>query len=276
MSSFLEIKDLSFAYPNGLKALNNISIKMDRGERVAIIGQNGAGKTTLAKLMNGLNKPTSGDVMIDGWNTKEYTTAQISRKVGYVFQNPDDQIFHNNVFDEIAFGPKNLKQREDEVEKNVKEAAKMVGIDGLLEENPYDLPLSIRKFVTVASVIAMNSDVIILDEPTAGQDMKGLESLGKAINELTKREKTVITITHDMEFVARNFYRTIVMAHSNKIADGVTKEIFSMGDILAEAGVKPPYVSRLCYSLGIKEKGILEINDLINYIKKSDYKATKV
>ncbi|SHF39153.1 energy-coupling factor transport system ATP-binding protein [Seinonella peptonophila] len=267
MSNFLEIKDLSFTYPNGWKALNNISIQIDRGERVAIIGQNGAGKTTLAKLMNGLNKPTSGDVTIDGWNTKEYTTAQISRKVGYVFQNPDDQIFHNTVFDEVAFGPKNLGQTEEEIHHNVHEATKLVEIHDFLKENPYDLPLSIRKFVTVASVIAMNPDVIILDEPTAGQDMKGLTCLASTIAELTKRTKTVITITHDMEFAASNFDRTIVMAHSNKIADGGTKEIFWSNEVLTEAGVKPPHISRLSKSLGIEDKGILEIKDLINYIK---------
>lgn len=267
MSSFLEIKDLSFAYPNGFQALNNISINMNRGERVAIIGQNGAGKTTLAKLINGLNKPTDGEVQIDGWNTKDYTTAQISQKVGYVFQNPDDQIFQNTVFNEIAFGPKNLKQSEENIEKSVKEAAGLVDIDELLQENPYDLPLSIRKFVTAASVIAMNPDVIILDEPTAGQDKKGLACLAQAIEELTKRGKTMITISHDMEFVAGNFDRTIVMAHSNKIADGATKEIFEMEDILIEAGVKSPHMKRLSKALGIEQTGILEISDLIGYLK---------
>lgn len=268
MSNFLEIQDLSFTYPNGHRALNNISIAIGRGQRIAIIGQNGAGKTTLAKLINGLYKPTDGDVIIDGWNTKKYTTAQISRKVGYVFQNPDDQIFHNNVYDEIAFGPKNLKQSAEEVKQNVQDAAKLVEINDLFEENPYDLPLSIRKFVTAASVIAMNTEVIILDEPTAGQDQNGLACLANMIDELTKRGKTVITITHDMEFVASNFDRTIVMAHSNKIADGDTKEIFYMDDILQEAGVKPPYISQLSQSLGIEEKGIVEISDLIDYLKR--------
>lgn len=267
MSAFLEVNRISFIYPNGHQALNQISLEVGQGERVAIIGQNGAGKTTLAKLINGLNKPTVGDVIVDGWNTKEYTTAQISRKVGYVFQNPDDQIFHNRVFDEIAFGPRNLKLSEAEIKKNVHQAAEISGIDDLLEENPYDLPFSLRKFVTAASVIAMNPEVIILDEPTAGQDKKGLEILAQVMDELTRRKKTVLTITHDMEFVASHFQRTIVMAHGNKLVDGETKDIFWMTDILEEAGVKPPHVIRLCQSLRIHEKSILEIRDLIQYLK---------
>lgn len=274
MSAFLEVNRLSYTYPNGHQALKQISLEIGQGERVAIIGQNGAGKTTLAKLINGLNKPTVGDVIIDGWNTKEYTTAQISQKVGYVFQNPDDQIFHNRVFDEIAFGPKNLKVSEAEIQKNVQEAAEISGIDDLLEENPYDLPLSLRKFVTAASVIAMNPEVIILDEPTAGQDKKGLEILANIMDELTNRNKTVLTITHDMEFVASHFQRTIVMAHGNKLVDGETQEIFWMNEILDQAGVKPPHMIRLCQSLGIQEKRILEIHDLIQYLKQKRQATT--
>lgn len=268
MTSFLSLENVSFTYPNGHQALENVTMHIDKGERVAIIGQNGAGKTTTAKLMNGLNKPTTGDVIIDGWNTKEYTTAQISRKVGYVFQNPDDQIFHNNVFEEIAFGPKNLNRSEKEIQQSVQEAAEIVQINDLLQENPYDLPFSIRKFVTTASVIAMNPEVIILDEPTAGQDKKGLEILASTIDELVDRDKTVITITHDMEFVASNFHRTIVMAHRNKIADGSTREIFYQLDILEEAGVKPPHMSRLSQRLGFDHQ-ILVIRDMIHHIKKS-------
>lgn len=267
MASFLRLENVSFAYPNGHQALEQVSIAIEKGERVAIIGQNGAGKTTAAKLMNGLYRPTEGDVWIDGWNTKEYTTAQIARKVGYVFQNPDDQIFHNRVYDEIAFGPKNLDHTVEEIKQRVQEAARIVQIDELLEENPYDLPFSVRRFVTAASVIAMNPDVVILDEPTAGQDKKGLEILGRAIDQLTEQGKTVITITHDMEFVAQHFHRTIVMAHRKKIADGSTQEIFYQRQILEEAGVKPPHISRLSQSLGFDER-ILGIDDFIHHLKK--------
>jgi len=266
MSSFLAMENVSFTYPNGHQALEDVTIKVEKGERVAIIGQNGAGKTTAAKLMNGLNKPTAGDVWIDGWNTKDYTTAQIARKVGYVFQNPDDQIFHNRVYDEIAFGPKNLDCSQEEIKQRVHAAAEIVQIQQFLTENPYDLPYSMRRFVTTASVIAMDPEVVILDEPTAGQDKKGLEILAETIEQLTAQGKTVITITHDMEFVANHFQRTIVMAHRNKIADGPTKEIFYQRDILEEAGVKPPHVSRLAQSLDFQQK-VLGIHDFIQQLK---------
>jgi len=258
--AYLELRNVTFKYANGHVALDDVSMQFEKGECVAIVGQNGAGKTTTVKLMNGLNKPTSGDVIVDGWNTRDYTAAQISRKVGYVFQNPDDQIFHNDVYQEIAFGPKNLKLSKAEIDRNVRKAAELLDISGMLHENPYDLPLSTRKFVSTASVIAMNPEIIILDEPTAGQDMLGLDVLAKAIAALTMEGKTIITISHDMEFVVRNFKRTIVMAHANKIEDGDTREIFWKDDVLSEARLKAPYVSRLSRSLGMPE-GILNIED---------------
>lgn len=264
--AFMELQNIHFVYPSGHRALEDVSMAFEKGERAAIIGQNGAGKTTVAKLMNGLLKPSSGDVIIDGWNTKQYTTAKISRKVGYVFQNPDDQIFHNSVYQEIAFGPKNLRQSPDEIDRNVKAAADLFGIGSLLRENPYDLPLSVRKFVTAASVVAMNPDVIILDEPTAGQDKRGLDVLSEAIAELSRGSKTILTISHDMEFVAANFDRTIVMAHGNKLADGDTRTIFWREEILREAGIKAPYMSRLGAALGFPA-GILDVHDLIRALK---------
>ncbi|KNF09740.1 ABC-type cobalt transport system, ATPase component [Gottschalkia purinilytica] len=264
--SYVILKDIVFAYPNGYVAVENVSMEIGKGESVAIIGQNGAGKTTTVKLMNGLTKPTKGDVIIDGWNTKDYTTAQMSKKVGYVFQNPDDQIFHNDVYSEIEFGPRNLKLSEEEIKKNVDYAIEVTEIQDFLKDNPYNLPFSMRKFVTIASVIAMNTDVIILDEPTAGQDMVGMEMLARLIKSLKEKGKTVITITHDMEFVVRNFDRVIVMAHKNVIDDDDKRNIFWKHDILEEAGLKQPYISQLSKNLGINEK-ILDINDFINYIE---------
>lgn len=259
----LEFHNVSYTYPNGYPALNQVSLQIERGERLAIIGQNGAGKTTAAKLMNGLNKPSSGQVMVDGWNTKQYTAAQISGKVGYVFQNPDDQIFHNDVYQEIAFGPKNLKLSAAQIESNVQEAAELLAIHTLLKENPYDMPLSVRKFVTTASVIAMNPDVIILDEPTAGQDKRGLECLAKAIEVMCTKGKTVITITHDMEFVAGHFTRAIVMAQGSVIDDGIVRDLFWNKPVLLRAGLKPPYISRLSESLGFAG-GTLTIEDFMD------------
>ena len=148
--SFVNINSVSFTYPDGTVAIDNISLSIEKGEKVAIVGQNGAGKTTAVKMMNGLLKPTSGDIVIDDWNTKDYTVAKMSRKVGYVFQNPMDQIFHNNVHDEIEFGPKKIGYSESERKKLIETALELTELSAFSKENPYNLPYSIRKFVTIA------------------------------------------------------------------------------------------------------------------------------
>ncbi|MBU8714582.1 MULTISPECIES: energy-coupling factor ABC transporter ATP-binding protein [Brevibacillus] len=260
--SFISLKNITFAYPNGHTAVENVSMEIGKGETVAIVGQNGAGKTTAVKLMNGLLKPTKGDVIIDDWNTKEHTTAQISRKVGYVFQNPDDQIFHSDVYSEVEFGPKNLGLSVEQTKENVMKAAKLAGIEPYLQENPYNLPYSMRKFVTMAAVVAMDCDVIILDEPTAGQDRQGMQRISSLIAALKSEGKTVITITHDMEFVVQNFERVIVMAHKNVVADTNKRDIFWNHAILEESMLKQPHISRLSHTLGLP-KQILTIEEFV-------------
>ncbi|MCI1903039.1 MAG: energy-coupling factor ABC transporter ATP-binding protein [Enterococcaceae bacterium] len=263
---YIEVNDLVFEYPNGNRALDQINLEIDRGESVAIIGQNGAGKTTLVKMLNGLLKPSEGEVIIDHWNTKDYTTAKLAKKVGYVFQNPDDQIFHSNVYDEIAFAPKTAGIAEDLIEERVLEVARVSGLSEYLDDNPYDLPYSIRKFVAIASILALDSDVVVLDEPTAGQDKRGIQVIEKVINYLIDKNKSVITITHDMEFTVRNFDRIIVMAHKNKIAEGTPAEIFWKFDILADAKLMQPYTSRVAKEVGMEDK-IINIEGFSNALK---------
>ncbi len=265
--SFLEIKGVSFDYPNGFRAVQNVDLSIAKGEKVAIIGQNGAGKTTTVKLMNGLMKPTLGDVFVDGWNTKDYTTAQISRKVGYVFQNPDDQIFHNDVLSEVAFGPKMLGFSKDKIDSLVKLSTALTGIERALKVNPYNLPFSTRKFVTIASVIAMDSEVLIFDEPTAGQDLVGMNILGTVIDKLTEMGKTVITITHDMEFVVNNFDRVIVMANKQVIADSDKQTVFWDHEVLNQAKLKQPYISDLAHNLHM-DQNVLCINQFIDNLNR--------
>ncbi len=269
--SFLTLNDVTYCYPNGFKAVENVSMSFEKGESVAIIGQNGAGKTTTVKMMNGLIKPTQGDVIIDGLNTKDYTTAQISKKVGYVFQNPDDQIFHEDVKSEIRFGPKNLGFSEQKIEENVMKAAELTGIVPFLNIHPYNLPYSLKKFVTIASVIAMDTDTIILDEPTAGQDSQAIERLGFIIDSLVREGKTIITITHDMEFVVNNFERVIVMANKRVVEDNHKQEIFWNLGVLEEAMLKQPHISRLSNTLNLNEK-VLDINQMIDVLKKTSGK----
>lgn len=268
--SFITVKKLSFRYPNNTEnVLNDISLEIEKGEKVAIIGQNGAGKTTLVKMLNGLLKAENGDVIVDDWNTKKYTVAKMSRKVGYVFQNPMDQIFHNNVYDEIAFGAKKLKFSQEDVEKYVEKAIKLTGLESFRKENPYNLPYSTRKFVTIASVIAMNCDVIIMDEPTAGQDFYGMQVLHNLIKELHKEGKTIITITHDMEFVVKNFDRVIVMTNGKVIADGNKRDIFWQFDTLEKSMVKQPYISDLARELELDGK-ILSVEEFVENYRKID------
>lgn len=248
----IKLDNVSFSYPNGYLAVENVSMEIRQGEIVAILGQNGAGKTTTVKMMNNLTRPTKGDVLVGGKNTKNHTTAQIARQVGYVFQNPDDQIFHSTVYGEVEYGPKiSLRLPEDEVKARTKEALKAVGLWKLRNSNPFDLPLSIRKFVTVAAVLAMKPETVIFDEPTAGQDVHGIRLLEDIIKTLREENRTVITITHDIEFAADNFQRIIVMAHKHVLKDGAPGEIFADEQVLEEAKIKKPCAGRLAQELGL-------------------------
>jgi len=258
----IEIKNASFKYPNGFLAIDNISITINDGERVAIVGQNGAGKTTAVKMMNGLNKPSGGDVIIDGINTKGKTTAAIARIVGYVFQNPDDQIFNQSVKEEIEYMPRYFKLPEKEIEERLHYAVELTNTEKYLKINPYDLPYPIRKFVAIAAVIASRPKYIILDEPTAGQDKHGLEQLSKLIDRLQDNGVTVLTITHDMEFAVNNFHRVVAMAHKNIIADGTPQDIFWNEEVVAEARIKKPVIAELAKQLGLDGK-ILFIDELV-------------
>ena len=214
----IEFKDVSFQYPNGFSAVENVSFEINEGEAIAIIGQNGAGKTTTVKMINGLLKPTHGTVLIDGMDTKDYTTAQLSKIAGYVFQNPDDQIFHNNVEDEIRFGPKKQGLSEEEIVKKTEWAAKLCGLSEQMQENPYNLPLSIRKFVSIASVLAMDDKILILDEPTAGLDVIARDELLELLREFMEKDedRAILISSHissDLETLCDDLY----MIHDGKI-----------------------------------------------------------
>lgn len=260
------LNHVSFQYPNGFLANEDINLVINQEEQVAIVGQNGAGKTTVVKLMNGLNKPTVGDVTINGMNTKEYTTAQIARYVGYVFQNPDDQIFNQSVYDEIAYMPKYYKMEEKEVKKRVDEAADIMHIHEFLKSNPYEIPYTIRKFVTIASILVVEPQYIILDEPTAGQDLNGTKVLIELLDYLRRKNTGVITITHDMEFVADHFKRVIAMANKHVIADGTAKDIFSNDAVIAESKIKRTEMGMIANDLGLG-KDILSPQELVDVVK---------
>lgn len=243
------IKDLGFHYIPGAPIIENLTLSLDI-RPTAVIGQNGAGKTTLVKLLKGLLKPRAGTVLLEGEDISGSTVAQLAKKVGYVFQNPDDQIFKNQVLEEVMVGPLNIGMTRKEGEQRAREALEMVGLLHAEKENPYDLDLSERKMVAIASVVAMDPKVLILDEPTIAQDARGREVLGQLIRTMTERGKFVLAILHDMDFVARYFERVIVMAGGKVISDGPGEKIFYEKDTLTKARLEPPHITRLCEILG--------------------------
>jgi energy-coupling factor transport system ATP-binding protein len=249
----IEIKDLHFTYPAGVDALRGISLTIESGEHVAIVGQNGAGKTTLVKHLNGLLQPSRGQVLIGGWDTTKYSVAKLARRVGYVFQNPDEQLFSRNVGAEVAFGPKNLGFDERRVAALVSNALALTQLADKTETNPYDLSATWRKMVALASILSMDSDILIFDEPTTGQDALNVRRIASVIEELRKRGKTVVTITHDIDFCAENFERVIAMSQGKILLDGRVNEVLGQEEILATTYVDPPQLTRLGKRLGFNE-----------------------
>ena len=248
----IEIRDLHFTYPTGVEALHGITLTIASGEQVAIVGQNGAGKTTLVKHLNGLLIPTSGEVRIGGWDTRKQSIAKLARRVGYVFQNPDEQLFSKNVETEVAFGPRNFKLDKEQVQSLVKDAMTMTELSDKKESNPYDLSPTWRKMVALASVISMDTDIVVFDEPTTGQDAMSIVRIANVIKTLRTLGKTVITITHDIDFCAENFERVIALSQGKVLLDGKANEVLGQEEILATTYVDPPQLTRLGKRLGFK------------------------
>ena len=250
--SVFNIEHLNFQYIENVPVLQDVNLTIDN-RPTAIIGQNGAGKTTLVKLLKGLLKPVGGSIYYGGNDMAEKSVAMLAGEIGYVFQNPDDQIFKYHVIDEVMFGPQNIGMTKERAREQAVAALKLVGLEQLADENPYDLELAERKLVAIASVLAMDTKVIILDEPTIAQDWKGRKIIQKMIRDLSSQGKTVIAILHDMDFVAESFERVIVMAHGKVLADGTKEEVFAQKDILKQARLDQPYLTKLCQQLGYKK-----------------------
>lgn len=263
--NILEIKDLHFSYTKGDEILKGLNFFIDE-RSTAIIGQNGAGKTTFVKLLKGLLRPETGAVFFKGTDISTMTVAQLAGHIGMVFQNPNDQIFKNSVIDEVMFGPLKIGMDETTAKKRAMEALELVGLSDLIDKNPYDLGLSNRKLVAIASILAMDTKVIIFDEPTIAQDFYGRERIKSVIRKLRSEGVTVITIVHDMDFVADTFERVIVFAKGNVLLDGTAKEVFANESILKEAYLEQPNVTRLCQSLGYKEV-FLNTDEFITYLR---------
>lgn len=236
----IKIDNLSFQYKNGKRVLNNLNITIKKGEFVALIGQNGAGKTTLMKHLNGLLRPSQGKITVCGLDAEKTKTSVLAKKIGFLFQNPDHQIFCASVYDEIAFGLKNLGVSQGDIEGLVYEAAKKVGIEQYLKTDPFSLSRGQRQRVALASVLAMETEVLVLDEPTTGQDYsEGLEIM-EIVKGLNIQGKTVIMVTHDMELVAKYAKRVIVLQNGTVLEDGCTEEVLWKEESLALSNLQPP------------------------------------
>jgi energy-coupling factor transport system ATP-binding protein len=246
MTVSLALEGVSFAYPDGTRALEAIDLWIEPGERVALVGQNGSGKSTLVRQLNGLLRPTMGRVLVDGLDASGRHVADLARSVGLVFQNPDRQIFAASVRREVAFGPRNLGLRGRELDARVGRALEAVGLTGEAGTNPYDLGYSRRKSLALASILAMETPAVVLDEPTTGQDARGVARVQGVIGDLHADGRTVIAISHDMRFVAETFERVVVMGDGRILLDGPPAGVFAEAawPTLASTYLEPTLAAR--------------------------------
>ena len=249
----IRCRGLVYVYPGGTRALDGIDLAIAPGERVAIIGQNGSGKSTLARHWNGLLRPTAGDVEIDGQLAAGRRVADLARTVGLVFQDPDRQIFAGRVRTEVAFGARNVGLRGAAVSAAVDAALDAVGLAGAADLNPYDLGFSRRKLLALASILAMGTKVVVLDEPTTGQDARGGRRVRDVVDRLSADGRTVVAISHDMRFVAETFRRVVVMAAGRIVLDGPPEVVFAATawPTLDSTFLEPPLSARIGARLGL-------------------------
>ena len=276
--SILELKNICYTYGVGTpfekKAVNDVSFSVNKGELIGIIGHTGSGKSTLVQMLNGLMKPTSGQVLLDGvdiWD-KPKEIRKIRFKVGMVFQYPEYQLFEETVYKDISFGPFNKGLLQEEIDKEVRRAAKFTGIkDELLDKSPFDLSGGEKRRAAIAGVIAMDPDVLVLDEPTAGLDPMGRDVLLSQIVRYHKeRQNTVLLVSHSMEDIARVADRIVVMNKSKLVMFDETQKVFAVGDELEKIGLRIPQITKIMSQLrkrGVDvPEGILTVDSAVDYL----------
>ena len=245
----IEVEDIHFVYPNRVEALKGVSLVIKDGEFVAIMGQNGAGKTTLVKHFNGLLKPSKGIVRVNGVETTKTSVAALSRNAGFVFQNPDHQLFSETVEEEIAFALKNFGFEKEVIEKRISWALNLLGLEQYRKTSPFLLSGGERKRVALASVLAWDPETLILDEPTIGQDYQQKEKLRQFIAQMQAQGKTVVIVTHDVEFVAECNPRVLLMKEGRIVADGEGREILTTPEVLAQSSIVLPQIAQVFMKL---------------------------
>ncbi|MHA2399337.1 MAG: energy-coupling factor ABC transporter ATP-binding protein [Promethearchaeota archaeon] len=268
--TMIMVKNLDYSYPNGTVALKGINLKINKGELVGIMGKNGAGKTTLIRTLNGLIKPTRGEIFINNENTNLKSIAQLSRNIGLIFQNPSHQLFANSVEDEIKFSLKNLDMSKEELQNKVNNVLKEFDLEKYRERSPLNLSGGESKKLAIASIVCRDVQILVFDEPTLGQDAREIESFINLINEERKKNKTIIIITHNIEFTYDYIPRTILMSDGQIIADGPTHHILSNDLLVNKSSLVLPQAQQI--SLALRDSGfkntekITTKNELISYI----------
>ncbi|MFH0896756.1 MAG: ATP-binding cassette domain-containing protein [Candidatus Bathyarchaeota archaeon] len=257
----IKVEEVNFTYPSGIEALHNVTLEIQDREFVAVMGENGAGKSTLIRHFNGLLKPSKGEVYIDGVNTRKASVAELSRNVGLVFQNPDHQLFCETVEEEVAFGMRNFGFKEDLIADRVEKTLEFLDLTRYKKSSPFMLSGGERKRVALAAVLAWDPKIMVIDEPTIGQDYAQKEKLRQFVIKLNAQGRTVIMVTHDVEFVADCAPRVVVMSGGRVVDDGSAREILTDSEGLLEASIIPPQITQVLSAmsdLGLK-KDVIDI-----------------
>lgn len=249
--NLIEFRGVSYIYEESdAYAINEIDISIKKGECVAILGENGSGKTTLIKQINGLLRPTKGSVLMDGKDVRDSTIAELSKRVGFVFQNPDHMIFADTVEEELSFGPKNLEEEPKDLDKRIDEVLAFTRLESYKETHPMSLSGGEKQRLALASIIISEPEVLILDEPTTGLDYNSVNSMVSLIGRLKDSGKTIILITHDMGLVSQVAERVVLMKDGRVIRDGGLKDIFMDEEALEETFLEQPYALKLSIAWG--------------------------
>uniref|UniRef100_A0A7C3F135 ABC transporter ATP-binding protein n=1 Tax=Candidatus Methanomethylicus mesodigestus TaxID=1867258 RepID=A0A7C3F135_9CREN len=265
----IKLEDVTFSYASSKPALSHVTLEISDGEFVAIIGENGAGKTTLVKHLNGLLKPESGRVLVCGVDSRETTVATLARKVGLVFQNPDHQLFAETVEKELSFALVNFGMLKAKISEKVEWALEEFELKQYRSRSPFLLSGGERKRLALASVLCYDPEIVILDEPTTGQDSRQKHRLASLLKRLNEQGKTVLIVTHDIEFVSDYIPRVVVMSGGKLVADGPTGECLTRLELLERASLISPQLAEISWDLGLKSPSIdldsvvAGINDMI-------------
>ena len=265
LDSLIRYQDVNFSYPNGTIALKEINLKINRGETIAIMGQNGAGKTTLIRMLNGLLRPTSGRVLIEGEDVISSTIGSLSKKVGIIFQNPMHQLFSNTVAEEIRFSLKSMDLSKEEIEEKIKITLREYGFEKYANQSPMNLSGGESKKLANASIMCRDPDILVFDEPTLGQDGNEIKIFLNMLEEERKKKKTIIMVTHNVEFAFEHVPRVVLMTNGRILADGPTSRLLTNEALVNRSSLLLPNVYRL--KLGLKNLG-LEVPE--NIIKRVD------